>query len=252
MTLKPTWYRLPRKAFYYRTLAFNWLRYEQGCSLITFERTPLETDGRPDVLGLLRNRQLVEVEIKVDLADMRHDASKRHRRLVVQDIQRPAPGTANYLYYLVPEEMVGPALEELPTHVGVISPNHAVRHGHTGMPTVALHRRAVQLHERRLSIRESLTMTAQMSGSMCSLSVELALVRLKCDQNVDFEPIVEASTKTPAPFSVTRPEAVFDHGERTGRMVDQHTLDLKWRDGRHADKSAPKIAPDVVSIRRRT
>jgi hypothetical protein len=231
-------------------LAFNWLRYEHGCSLISFERTPLETDGRPDVLGMLRNRQLVEVEIKVDLADMRHDASKRHRRMVIQDIQRPAPGTANYLYYLVPEEMVGPALEELPAHVGVISPNHAVRHGHTGMPTIALHRRAVQLHERRLSIREALTLSSQMSASMCSLVVELALVRLKQDLNVEFEPIIEVSTKLPASFSMTRPEAVFDQGDRTGRVLGSHSLDAKWRDARAVDKSTPKVVSDIVRVRR--
>lgn len=248
--MKQTWYRFPRKAFYYRTLAFNWLRYEQGCHLITFERTPLETESRPDVLGMLRNRQLVEIEIKVDLADLRRDASKKHRRLVAQDIQRPAPGTANYVYFLVPEEMVGTALEETPTHCGVLSPNHGIRHGVTGMPTMAVHRKAIQLHERRLSLRETLLMTKHMSGAMCSLATELCLARLQYDSNIDFSLVVEASEKVPQPYTVTTPDSMFDNGKRTGRNVDQHTLDGRWRDSKQLDKSPPKIVPDVVKISR--
>lgn len=248
--MKPTHYRIPRKAFYFRTMAFNWLRYEQGCHLITFERTPLETEARPDVLGMTRNRQLIEIEIKVDLADLRRDSSKEHRRQAAYDIQRRNPSTPNYVYYMVPEEMVGVALEELPAHYGVISPNHAIKHGHTGMPTIALHRFAVQLHARRLTMREVVSMAKCMSGAMCSLSVELSIVRLKHDSNIVFDPQVVASDQVPKPFSVTDRSAVLDSGNRTGRKVDQHTLDLRWRQAKASPKEPEKLVPDVVQRRK--
>jgi hypothetical protein len=248
--MRPTHFRLPRKSYYYRTLALNWLRYEQGCHIVTFERTPIDTESRPDVLGMTRNRQLIEVEIKVDAADLRRDSSKDHRRAVAQDIQRRNPSSANHLYYIVPEEMVGIALDELPTHCGVISPNHGIRHGHTGFPTIAVHRKAVMLHERRLSVKDALVMAKQMSGSMCSMAIELSMARLKYDINVAFEPQVIASDKVPDPYSVTDPSAVFDNGNRTGRRIDPHSIDPKWRDANAVDKTPPRFIKDVVQPRK--
>jgi hypothetical protein len=40
---------LPMTARTLRALAFEYLRYELGCYMVTFERSPL--NGKPDVLG---------------------------------------------------------------------------------------------------------------------------------------------------------------------------------------------------------
>ncbi len=84
-----------------RAAAVGWLRYERGCYLVCWERSPWETAYRPDLIGVNSRRKVIEVEFKQSLADFKANESKRHL------IQRVAFGYApSQFYFAVPRSLV--------------------------------------------------------------------------------------------------------------------------------------------------
>lgn len=245
--------RLAEKDFpditvFYRTLAYLWLRYEQGCYIITFERVPYGGNyaAKPDVLGMNKRRRLLEVEIKVSLADMKNDLVKKHRMGVTADVLRQNPTSPSRLYYFVPAHLVGDALELLPTYVGILSPHPHLRDSHSGFPAVALHRRATALHDKPVSVRTAVDMVRDLSGTMASLLTEMTYILRSHPEHIrngrlDFDADrVHAAEKLPVPFAVTPPQAILDDGTRAGRAVARTDLAPEWQ------TKAPKAPTTAV------
>lgn len=244
----------PDITVFYRTLAYMWLRYEQGCYVVTFERHPYDevTSEKPDVLGLTKRRRLIEVELKVSSADLKKDLQKRHRANIQNNIMRHRAIAPSRLYYMVPAHLVGEALAILPPHTGVISPHRALRDSHSGFPAVALHRRATALHDEPVSVQTAVRMVRDLSGTMTSLLTELVyLLRAHPDLihggrlNFDAKRVHE-NERLPQPFKVTPPQAILDHGDRTGHQVQKADVDRQWRERQR------ELRTPTTSVRRAT
>lgn len=158
---------VPMTARTLRALAYEYLRYECGCYMVTFERSPY--GGKPDVLGLDRYRRLFELEIKVDKADFDRDAKKPHRMNLLKQLSKYRPTVHNYLAYLVPLELVEHVRENAPSYAGIITVNATKLSPYTGFPTLEVIRPPIRLHDNRLSMRHCAVMARDMSGTMASL-----------------------------------------------------------------------------------
>lgn len=158
---------VPMTARTLRALAYEYLRYECGCYMVTFERSPY--GGKPDVLGLDRYRRLFELEIKVDKADFDRDAKKPHRMNLLKQLSKYKPTVHNYLAYLIPLELVEHVRDNAPGYAGIITVNATKLSPYTGFPTLEVIRPPIRLHDNRLSMRHCAVMARDMSGTMASL-----------------------------------------------------------------------------------
>lgn len=160
---------IPMTAKTLRAFAYEWLRYENGCYMVSFERSPFSSRNCPDVLGLNKARHLVEIEIKVDKADFDKDMKKKHRLKLMDELTKFMPRATNLLYYLVPPGLVNHVMEHAPEFAGVLTPNSIDINPHSGFPRLTVLRKAVRLHDQRLSIKNCIVMARDMSGTMASL-----------------------------------------------------------------------------------
>jgi hypothetical protein len=88
-------------SFYLKTQVAEYLRYKRQCPVVVFERG-LQYLDVPDVLAVSQDRKLIEVEVKISVADFRHDADKRkfHPLIAARVMER------KQRYYCVPRDMV--------------------------------------------------------------------------------------------------------------------------------------------------
>jgi len=166
------------KASALRCLGVNWLRYDQGCYLISFERNPWAKPGtkeklaiRPDILGLNKQRMAIEVEIKVDKQDFLHDFEKRHRKNLTDEksiLMRHVEGPSQ-LWYLIPEKLVPVVTTHAPLWAGILTPSNTEVDGYTGFPALEVVRKATRLHNSRLRLNETVVMAKDMVGSMATM-----------------------------------------------------------------------------------
>jgi hypothetical protein len=55
----------------------EWLRYQRGCYITAWERSPWEfAHHKPDLIGIDSTRKCIEIEIKRSVADFKNDAEK--------------------------------------------------------------------------------------------------------------------------------------------------------------------------------
>lgn len=240
MAIKPRFdiAAFPDQALFSRILAYHWLRYEMGCYMVTFERHPFAYHLRPDVLGMNKRRLLIEVEVKISLSDMKADLEKRHRQAatMVSEFRRQTPAVPSYLYYMVSPHLVGDALEVLPPHVGVISRHPTSLSGHTGFPAIVLHRKAVKLHDKRLSPRAVADMVRDLAGTMASLLTDMAYIlrghpELIHNGHLDYdEQRVHARENLPVPGKMSTKEVRLDTGSRTGKPMTKSEVASVWKE----------------------
>lgn len=91
--------------------AMNFLRFEKRCPVALFERSPRPGIGEPDVLGITRDRHLLEIEIKRSYSDFRANEKKAHLSIRFKsqfqlEAERFAPRWPKQFWYLVPPELV--------------------------------------------------------------------------------------------------------------------------------------------------
>ena len=100
-------------------MALSWLRWEKRCSIVLSERSPREAwCGRPDALGVMASRHLVEIEIKRTLSDFKADQKKPSRNEVRRNFM--ADKLPMYFYYLVPPDLVKRVELLVPTWAGLM------------------------------------------------------------------------------------------------------------------------------------
>lgn len=99
--------------------AVYWLRFKRGACVILLERWPLCARARPDVFGVTRGRQTIEVEIKRTMNDFRANARKFH----VANRDNVAHQLAHFTYFLVPNSIEEKVMQELPEWAGLLIVN---------------------------------------------------------------------------------------------------------------------------------
>jgi hypothetical protein len=174
---------------------------------------------------MTKDRLLVEVEIKITKADIDRDKDKAHRSQanLVNDVSRIVPERANFLYYFVPEHLSAYASGGDTVHAacGVLSLNHAYRHGRSRLPTVAVHKKSTGFHSSKLSETSVNKIIAQQASTMCSLANEFTMMALNWGKD-NWQLGADVVETVPSPELVTPKECIFDDGSRTGRAVRQH------------------------------
>jgi hypothetical protein len=98
--------------------ACEFLRYEQGCYLLAWERSPWEHrwHHKPDVMGVERGRRVLEIEIKRSVADFKADAKKR-----IWGYRSLGYAVPFKFWYLVPPELVEEILPMVPAGLGLLT-----------------------------------------------------------------------------------------------------------------------------------
>ena len=142
-----------------RYRAAEWLRYERRCPIICFERPPAAwKDYRPDVMGITRARTLIEIEIKVSVADFRADKQKHRHQVGKID--------AHQFYYAVPAAIADTVIAEAETGHGVL-----IYRPNTGMECS---RRSIVRKTKRAPLKWCLRMAENQSGTLVSMAREIA------------------------------------------------------------------------------
>lgn len=198
---------VPEDARVYRVLAAAWLRYDRGCYLTTFERSPWDVKELPDVLGMDRSRRLIEVEIKVSKADFLKDADKPHRRNLLLRIVGRMTTAPQELWYLVPRHLVSVVCDGAPEYAGVLCPSLTQFDPRSGLPLLEICRPALRLHSMKLPIPQVFTMAKDMSASLVSVLRDYAALAgtvsstVLCVDQTESDPMLDYSHRSPRDVS---------------------------------------------------
>lgn len=109
-------------------MALRWVLYEKKCEMALRERSPrVYPCGEPDVLGITKNRYLIEIEIKRSLSDFKADAHKFSRKNRGGDFLTNATNREwlfsklpKQFYYLVPCELTKKVEPLVPEWAGLM------------------------------------------------------------------------------------------------------------------------------------
>ena len=142
-----------------------WLRHEKKCVIVLNERSPREwACGRPDTLGITKNRYATEIEIKRTLSDFRADSGKartKRREFYAEKFPKQ-------FYYLVPEPLAEKCLAELPDWAGLMTS----RNGHYRPEMLKVS--PVNTSSKRYSVRECCVLSHLMANQIVSQAVEIS------------------------------------------------------------------------------
>lgn len=137
------------------------LRYKMQCSLFAFERGL--GAGNPDLIGVLPNRYLAEIEIKVTLADFKRDAAKAKWNSAYY--KRP-----RLFYYAVPPELVKKVTPLLPKGAGLLTFHTNGRDPITRLPGVEIMKKPTADREAKpITMKDFHYMARHLSGTACSV-----------------------------------------------------------------------------------
>lgn len=147
----------------------QWLRYVRGCDVVMFERGPRSFGHRPDLLAIGRDRHLIEIEIKLSVADFLAECKKN--RTPVRE-----------LWYLVPRDIV----TRIGTDCGLLAPGNA--RAISGIPDLVEIRRAIPNPAAYpISPEVELECIRGLSGSLVTLAGKFARASL------EHKPVEEAA-----------------------------------------------------------
>lgn len=163
-------------SIYLRACAAQWLRYDRQCPLVTFERGLKEYHGynaAPDVLAVTKKRFLVEIEIKISMADFKANFKKRIHFMQARGYYKKP----HEYWFLVPPHLVDKVKEsELITCEGILTvggrPN-----GYSDLPSI-VEVRAPVINKKtpKVSVTQAMKMVKNQSGAMVSMLIDQARV----------------------------------------------------------------------------
>src|SRR3989304_205232 len=97
-----------------RAAVIGWLRYQQRCMVVCWERSPFaQHNYRPDIIGVNRERKVIEVEVKQTFGDFKKNFKKR-------GLQWRYEWPVRY-YFAVPRKLVEKVKPLLPEGCGLIT-----------------------------------------------------------------------------------------------------------------------------------
>ena len=138
--------------------AMWWCWIEKKCHYIIEQRAPRFWLGSPDILGVTKQRFLIEIEVKRSAADFRKDADKRHRK----NRDRFIEDQAKQFYYMMPRELAEKLRPEIPEWAGLMCPDYG------GQSATVLKVAPVNSKSKRLSLKECAKMCRYMTNHMMS------------------------------------------------------------------------------------
>lgn len=94
---------------YLNYIGMNFLFWRKNCHIITNERGFLTYDGRPDIIGITKDRDVIEIEIKVTMSDFVNNFSKR----LIQIYEQYPEKRPNYFYFIVSDNIANKCLDYL-------------------------------------------------------------------------------------------------------------------------------------------
>lgn len=126
--------------------AANFLLYEKKCDLVCFERPLYEVGNfRPDLLGVTRDRKLIEVEVKESFSDFKANFDKR-----VISFYRVLPHMApHYFYFMVHPKIADKVYEytsEKHKGYGIIIPDMSNFSGTKSLRNPIMNKQAVKVN----------------------------------------------------------------------------------------------------------
>lgn len=164
------------------TRAFAWLRFEKRCPIVLWERTPRPC-GIPDVLGITKDRYLVEIEIKRTVGDFRANAEKWH----VRTRNLHLPKWPRLFWFAVPRKLVEKVSAELPEYAGLLTADEL----DAGFLEV-VKRPTANTQSRRLSIKEAIRCVECQSNQLWAMikrdAPEADFGKIKLEPNLEVQP----------------------------------------------------------------
>lgn len=150
--------------------ACEFLRYEQGCYLLAWERSPWERSWhhKPDLMGVERGRRVLEIEIKRSVADFKADAKKR-----IWDYRKMGYAVPFKFWYLVPPELVEHILPMVPDGLGLLTVGPRMSRGGNSEIIVASNAKANRKAS-ALRLKDLVHMARDQSGTLVSAVSRLA------------------------------------------------------------------------------
>jgi hypothetical protein len=151
-----------------KAVVAQYYRYKQQCSVVCFEANNncAVWDGEPaDVLVIKEGRALYEIEVKVSLADFRHDKVKNKHRSF---LNAPTYLPIRYFYFAVPKDIASQVKMECETlypYAGVLAvpdfQNYLL---------VMTYRKPRVINPGKLPLKDCLYLIKEQSGTLCRLA----------------------------------------------------------------------------------
>jgi len=184
-------------SFELKCLVSHYLRYDLVCPVIGLEvssslASTYNNGGMADLLAVNKNRHLIEVEVKISLADMKADRKKAkheyYRKLCgmpYNNKQRyfgelieiePEEYPTHYFYFAVPHELLNDAkllCEDMYPYAGLLTDVTTAWSDGTSTTGVAVRRGAKILNPRKLTLLEATRLAKGQSATIVRLMNEI-------------------------------------------------------------------------------
>jgi|GEM_PF-1807964 len=154
----------------------SYWRYARQCPVVALEvdsQLHAWADEPADVLVLNKNRQLIEVEVKLTVSDLKRDAKKKKHRLFRETYKSKGQiwlTPTYHFHFAVPRDIankVKPICDELFPYAGILACNGLYS------PSVDIYRNPKPLCGRRLNATEALRMVRGQSATVCRLATRI-------------------------------------------------------------------------------
>lgn len=150
--------------------AMHYLRYNRQCQLMWTQRSPWDRwDHRPDVIALTKSRRVIEVEVKVTLADFKVNAEKRcMTNPVLRWHEGPVWNMTESFYFAVPVQLIEKIKPLLPDYAGLLAVEE--NPWNTRVSVQAPKRR----DSPRLSTKQMVIAARHLSGTLVSMQMKIS------------------------------------------------------------------------------
>jgi len=150
---------------YIKLCIAQYFRYNRQCKLITLERSvPRLGWYCPDILIVNKDRKIIEVEVKISLADFKADAKKRiWKTRDTGKVKMP-----HQFYYGIPAELEEKIKPIMRKDCGLIRIGDKKEWQHYGGAVSVAKTAPVNKESKRLTARELVEMVNHQTGTLCS------------------------------------------------------------------------------------
>jgi hypothetical protein len=185
-------------SFELKCLVAHFLRYDLTCPVIGLEvssslASTYNDGGAADVLAVNKNRYIIEVEVKISLADMRADRKKakheyyrklcgmtyntKHKRFgQIVEIE-PEEYPTHWFYFAVPHELFNDAkilCENIYPYAGLLTDVTTSWSDGTKTTDAKVRREARTLNHRKITLAEAIRLARGQSATVVRLMKEIA------------------------------------------------------------------------------
>lgn len=155
-----------------RSAVAAYWRYTRQCALVAFEAPDLSRNSLADVLVIDGRRQLLEIEIKMSMADLHKDRQKHKHWHFAKDT---GDHFTSYFYFAAPRNManrVSLACDQLYPYAGVLG--YSELHCDYPSDRISIYREPRRLRARKLSGPDLVRLVRAQSATLCRLAQRLA------------------------------------------------------------------------------